>query len=81
MLLKIDQPLAQMGFIWAGKRGNGDRGQKPCPTRFWMIPKYTEIVNKNAHGGKLLFTAAHPAGELNAMTQAVPFLHPSETAF
>lgn len=45
-----------------------------------MIPKYTEIPDKNADGGKLLFTAANAAGELNAMTQAEPLLHPSETA-
>lgn len=69
-----------MCLILVGKRRKRERGQKPCPTRFWMIPNYTEIPDKNAYGGKLLFTAANPAGELNPMTQAVPFLHPSETA-
>lgn len=45
-----------MCFIWTGKRVNGDRGQKPCPTRFWMIPKYREIPDKNASCYLLLQT-------------------------
>lgn len=71
-----NKPTTAPDVFHLGRHKRKWRQRKETMTRFWMILKYTEVPDKNT----LLFTAANPAGELKPMTQAVPFLHPLETA-